>query len=271
VHSDPTKPRMANRTVFLSGGGSDPAGWANGAAAAVTYAAHGADVFVVDRDLSRAEVTVSHITKSGGTATAFQADITDEDSVKTAVAACLDTFGKIDTLHNNVGIITLGAITDLALSDWQRALQVNMTGMFLTCKHALPSLEAAGNAAIVNIGSVSGIRHTGVAMIAYASTKATVGQFTRSIALEYAKRGVRANAVLPGLMNTPLVTNSMQGTFGSTDSEGLIAARDALCPTGKMGTAWDVANASLFLASDDAAYITGIELVVDGGLSAAAG
>lgn len=269
--TDPSVPRMHNRTVFVAGGGSDPNGWANGAAAAVTYAAHGAAVFVVDRDLARAKATVSFITDAGGTAAAHAADVTDETSVEIAVAACLQRFGKLDTLHNNVGIVTLGAVTDLPLADWQRALNVNMTGMFLTCKHALPALEAAGNAAIVNIGSVSGIRHTGVSMIAYASTKAAVGQFTRSVALEYAKRGVRANAVLPGLMNTPLVTNSMQGTFGAADSESLIAARDALCPTGKMGTAWDVAYASLFLASHDAQYITGHELVVDGGLSAAAG
>ena len=271
MHSDPSTPRMHQRVVFLSGGGADTGGWSNGAAAAVTYAAHGASVFVVDRDLARAQATVELIQNAGGTAKAHQADVTNEESVATAVARCVDTYGTLDTLHNNVGIVTLGAVTELALTDWQRALDVNMTGMFLTCKHALPALEAAGNAAIVNIGSVSGIRHTGVAMIAYAATKATVGQFTRSIALEYAKRGVRANAVLPGLMNTPLVTNSMQGTFGSSDAESLLAARDALCPTGKMGTAFDVAHAALFLASNEASYITGTELVVDGGLSAKAG
>lgn len=268
---DTSTPRMHNRTVFVSGGGSDPSGWANGAAAAVLYAAHGASVFVVDRDLARAEATVNQIVNNDGTAVAHQADVTNEDSVNTAVATCVDTFGTLDTLHNNVGIVTLGAITELPLADWQRALNVNMTGMFLTCKHALPALEAAGRSAVVNIGSVSGIRHTGVSMIAYAASKAAVGQFTRSIALEYAARGVRANAVLPGLMNTPLVTNSMQGTFGASDSASLIAARDALCPTGKMGTAWDVAQAALFLASHEAEYVTGIELVVDGGLSAKAG
>ncbi|MEX2532469.1 MAG: SDR family NAD(P)-dependent oxidoreductase [Nitriliruptoraceae bacterium] len=268
---DTSTPRMHQRTVFVSGGGSDPSGWANGAAAAVLYAAHGASVFVVDRDLARAQVTVDHIVENGGAAVAHAADVTDEDAVENAVAACVDTFGALDTLHNNVGIVTLGAITELPLADWQRALNVNMTGMFLTCKHALPALEAAGRSAIVNIGSVSGIRHTGVSMIAYAASKSAVGQFTRSIALEYATRGVRANAVLPGLMNTPLVTNSMQGTFGTNDSASLLAARDALCPTGKMGTAWDVAQAALFLASHEAEYVTGIELVVDGGLSAKAG
>lgn len=268
---DTSTPRMHNRTVFVAGGGSDPSGWANGAAAAVVYAAHGANVFVVDRDVARAQVTVDYIEQQGGTALAHEADVTDEASVQSAVASCVDTFGTLDTLHNNVGIVTLGAITELSLTDWQRALNVNMTGMFLTCKHALPALEANGPSAIVNIGSVSGIRHTGVAMIAYAATKSAVGQFTRSIALEYAARGVRANAILPGLMNTPLVTNSMQGTFGASDSASLIAARDALCPTGKMGTAWDVAHASLFLASHEASYVTGHELVVDGGLSAKAG
>lgn len=268
---DTATPRMQNRTVLVSGGGSDSAGWANGAAAAVMYAAHGAQVFVVDREFDRAQVTVDHIVALGGTALAHEADVTDEACVQDAVLRCVATYGLLDTLHNNVGIVTLGGITDLALADWQHALNVNMTSMFLTCKHALPHLERAGRAAIVNIGSVSGIRHTGVAMVAYAATKSAVGQFTRSIALEYAARGVRANAVLPGLMHTPLVTNSMQGTFGAIDAAGLIAARDALCPTGKMGTAWDVALASLFLASHEAEYVTGIELVVDGGLSARTG
>ena len=267
---DTATPRMHGRTVFVSGGGSDPSGWANGAAAAVTYAAHGAKVFVVDRDLSRAQATVDLIVKDGGRAHAHQADVTDEASVANAVQVCVTMFNGLDTLHNNVGIVTLGAVTELPLSEWQRALNVNMTSMFLTCKHALPALEASGRAAIVNIGSVSGIRHTGVAMIAYATTKSAVGQFTRSIALEYATRGVRANAVLPGLMNTPLVTNSMQGTYGAGDTASLISARDALCPTGKMGTAWDVANAALFLASHEAEYVTGVEVIVDGGLSAQA-
>lgn len=268
---DTSAPRMQDRVVFLSGGGADSNGWANGAAAAVTYAAHGAAVFVVDQVRERAETTVEIVTQNGGQAVAHEADVTDESAVTHAVAACVNTFGKLDTLHNNVGIVTLGAITELEQAKWQRALDVNMTGMFLTCKHALPVLEDTGNAAVVNIGSVSGIRHTGVSMIAYATTKASVGQFTRSIAIEYAKRGVRANAVLPGLMNTPLVSNSMQGTYDASDTASLFAARDALCPMGVMGTAWDVANASVFLASHEAAYITGIELVVDGGLSAVAG
>lgn len=268
--AEPPKGRMHDRVVMVAGGGADQGGWSNGAAAAVLYARKGGRVFVVDRDEQRAAATVELIEAEHGDATAFAADISREDDVRRMVAACVKRFGAIDVLHNNVGIVAVGDITELTEEDWSRVQSVNVTGTFLTCKHALPHLEQRDGAAIVNVGSVSGMRDVGMPMAAYAASKAAVSQLTRSIALEYASRGVRANTVVPGLVRTPLVERSLAGTYGAEGQAELMAERDRRCPMGHMGTAWDVAYASLFLASNEARYITATELVVDGGLSARA-
>jgi NAD(P)-dependent dehydrogenase (short-subunit alcohol dehydrogenase family) len=140
--------------------------------------------------------------------------------------------------------------------------------MFLTCKHVLPVMERQGGGAIVNISSIAGIRCTGVSYISYNASKAGVIQFTRAVALEYAKKGIRANSILPGLMNTPMIVEPLKGVYAEGDIDKMIEIRDAQCPTGKMGDAWDVAYASLFLASDEARYVTATELIVDGGITA---
>ncbi|MDX1711652.1 MAG: SDR family oxidoreductase, partial [Rhodovibrionaceae bacterium] len=138
----------------------------------------------------------------------------------------------------------------------------------LTCKHVLPIMEKQGAGAIVNISSIAAIRYTGVPYISYNASKAGVVQFTRAVALEYAKKGIRANAILPGLMNTPMIVEPLKGVYAEGDIDKMIEIRDAQCPTGKMGDAWDVAYASLFLASDESRYVTATELVVDGGITA---
>jgi len=143
---------------------------------------------------------------------------------------------------------------------------VNLKSMFLTCKHSLPHMERQGKGAIVNIASISGIRWTGVPYVSYSATKAAVIHFTRVVALQYARAGIRANSILPGLMNTPMVHASLVGAYGA-NAEEMVRKRDAQCPMGRMGDAWDVAYAALFLASDEAKYITGTELIVDGGLT----
>ena len=182
------------------------------------------------------------------------------------VQRCLEAFGRVDILHNNVGIVEVGGVVDASEESWDRVMDVNVKSMFLTCKHVLPQMERQGGGAIVNIASIAGIRWLGVPYVSYAASKAAVLQLTQTIAMEYAKKGIRANAILPGLMDTPMIVKPLSGAYGG-DAERMRAARAAQCPTGKMGDAWDVAYAALFLASDEAKYITGTQLVVDGGLS----
>jgi len=265
--------RLAGRVALVVGAGSSGPGWGNGKAAAVLFAREGAAVACVDLREEAAEETAEIIAEEGGTALAIAADVSDGRQVADCVAATLEAFGRIDVLHNNVGILALGGPAELDEAEWRRCLDVNLTSMFLTCKHVLPVMErqfeAGGRGGvIVNIASIAGIRDTGVPYVAYSTTKGAVIPFTRSVALQYARKGIRANCILPGLMNTPMIVEPLKGAYAGGDVERMIALRDAQCPTGKMGDAWDVAHAALFLASDEARYITATELVVDGGITA---
>jgi len=181
------------------------------------------------------------------------------------IESCLQTFGRIDILHNNVGISSRAGIDGTSEEQWDRVMNINLKSMFLTCKYALPHMEEQGSGAIINIATIHAIRVPSPA-IAYAVSKAGVVALTREIAIQYAAKGIRANAILPGLMKTPIV-ESMAGSSSSGDLEELWKKRDARCPTGKQGDAWDTAYAALFLASDEAKYITGTTLVVDGGIT----
>jgi NAD(P)-dependent dehydrogenase (short-subunit alcohol dehydrogenase family) len=182
------------------------------------------------------------------------------------VAACLDRFGRIDILHNNVGIVEVGGPVETSEESWDRVVAVNQRSMFLTCKHVLPEMERQGAGAIVNISSVAAIRGAGVHYVAYAASKAAVLGLTRSVALQYAAKNIRANAILPGLMNTPMIREPLKAAYGGDEAK-MIEIRDRQCPMGHMGDGWDVAYAALFLASDEARYVTGVELIVDGGLT----
>ncbi len=183
------------------------------------------------------------------------------------VERCLEVYGRIDILHNNVGIVEVGGPVDASEESWDRVVAVNLKSQFLTCKYVLPFMEKQGGGAIVNISSVSAIRYTGIPYISYGATKAAILQLTQSIALEYAEKNIRANAILPGLMNTPMIVEPLKDAYAGGDIEKMIKIRDEQCPMKKMGDAWDVAYAALFLSSDEAKYITGIKLVVDGGLT----
>ena len=251
--------RLEDRVALVIGAGSSGPGWGIGKATAVLYAREGASIFAVDVNEAAAAETVSLIDSD---AEAYQADVTDSAQVEQLVAACIERFGRIDVLQNNVGIVALGGPVELAEEDWDRVHAVNVKSFYLTAKHVLPHMLRQGSGAIVNVSSVGSIRWVGISYAAYASSKAAVNQLTQSIAIEYAPHGIRCNAVLPGLMDTPLVQTQLPAEVR--------AERDARCPTGKMGDAWDVAHASLFLASDEAKYITGHCLVVDGGLTCVA-
>jgi NAD(P)-dependent dehydrogenase (short-subunit alcohol dehydrogenase family) len=257
--------RLQDRVAIVFGAGSSGPGWGNGKATAVTFARQGAIVHVVDVNREAAEETRGIIAGEGGRAHAGAADVTNSESVKALVDSVAAAHGRIDILHNNVGITDMGGPVELSEEAWQRGLDINVTSAFLTCKHVLPVMLKHKRGAIVNVSSIAAVRYTGYPYISYYAGKSALNQFTVGIALQYAKDGIRANAIMPGMMNTPLIYKQITGQYAS-DAE-MVAKRDAACPMGRMGTAWDVANAALFLASDEAAYVTGHCLPVDGGLS----
>jgi NAD(P)-dependent dehydrogenase (short-subunit alcohol dehydrogenase family) len=264
--------RLSGKTAIVTGAGSSGPGWGNGKAVAVLYAREGAKIACVDLNREAVEETAAIIRAEGGEALVFAADVGRKADVDALVGDCLARWARIDILHNNVGILAKGGPVELDEADWDRVVRVNLTSMFLTCKAVLPAMvrqfEADGKGgAIVNIASIAGIRYTGVPYIAYSTTKGAVIPFTRAVASEYAARGIRANCVLPGLMNTPMIVEPLKDSYGDGSVEAMIEARDRQCPTGKMGDAWDVAYASLFLASDEAKYVTGVSLPVDGGIT----
>ncbi|WP_420348935.1 SDR family NAD(P)-dependent oxidoreductase [Pelagibius sp.] len=260
--------RLDGKVAMVVGAGSSGPGWGNGKAAAVLFAREGAALCCVDINAAAAEETAEIIRGEGGDAEALQADVSQATDVAATVAQCLERYGRIDVLDNNVGILAVGGPVETSEADWDRVIDVNLKSMFLTCKHVLPVMERQGGGAIVNIASIAGIRDTGVPYVSYSASKGAVIPFTRSVALQYAKKGIRANAVLPGLMNTPMIVEPLKDAYAEGDVDEMVRKRDAQCPTGKMGDAWDVAYAALFLASDEAKYITGTELIVDGGITA---
>ena len=258
--------RLKDKVAIVTGAGSMGPGWGNGKATAVLYAREGARVFLVDRDEAALAETARIIAEEGGSANSFIADVTRSDEVADLVAACAEAFGSVDVLHNNVGIVDVGGPVEIAEEDWSRLIDVNVKSMFLTAKHTLPVMEAQGAGAIVNISSVASMRYVGYPSVSYCASKGAVNQLTQNIAVQYAAKGIRANCVLPGLMNTPLI-RPLHDAYGEGGFDDMVSQRDAMVPMGRMGDAWDVAHASLFLASDEARYITGAQLVVDGGLS----
>ncbi len=261
--------RLEGKTAIVVGAGSIGPGWGNGKATAVTFAREGAQVFCVDRNGEAAEETVGIIVKEGGNAEAFAADAARGSDIEAMVAACLKAFGRIDVLDNNVGIAEVGSVVEVAEADWDRVFAVNLKSAYLAMKHVIPVMAKQGGGSIINISSIASIRHLGISYVTYATTKAAMNQMTRTTAVEFAPQNIRVNAVLPGLMKTPMVEHSagLAASYAKGDVEAMWRARDKQVPMGHMGEAWDVANAALFLASDESRYVTGIELVVDGGLT----
>ena len=252
---------------MVSGAGSSGPGWGNGKATAVLFAREGARILAADINLDAAVETKRIIEREGGICEAVAGNVALAEDVAAVVDTCIAAFGRIDVLHNNVGIVEVGGPVETTEDSWDRVNDVNLKSMFLTCRQVLPHMTRQGKGAIVNIASVSGIRWLGVPYISYAATKAAIIHFTRVIALQYARSGIRANSILPGMMNTPMVhAAEVIAAYGGS-AEEMVRRRDEQCPMGRMGDAWDVAYAALFLASDEAKYITGTELVVDGGLT----
>jgi NAD(P)-dependent dehydrogenase (short-subunit alcohol dehydrogenase family) len=259
--------RLKNKVAIVTGAGSIGPGWGNGKATAALFAREGARVLAVDINLAAAEETKGIIAHEGGECRACKTDVSKTDEVRAMVEKCLEEYGRIDILHNNVGIVVVGGPVEVSEETWDRVMSVNLKSMFLTCKYVLPHMERQGVGAIINISSIAAIRYTGVPYITYNTTKAAILGFTQSIALQYAEKNIRANAILPGLMNTPFIVEPLKGVYGAGDVEKMIEVRNQQCPTKKMGEAWDVAHAALFLASDESKYITGAQIVVDGGIT----
>jgi NAD(P)-dependent dehydrogenase (short-subunit alcohol dehydrogenase family) len=259
--------RLKGKTAIVFGAGSSGAGWGNGKAAAVVYAREGARVACVDLVHEAAEETASTIVKEGGEAVAIAADVTDMSSVEAAVAQAVTAFGRIDILHNNVGVTHMGGPVELTEEQFEAALKLNIGPVYRTAKAVIPHMLRQGGGAIVNISSLAAIRWTGYPYFAYYAAKAAVNQATVALAMQYARHGIRANCIMPGLIDTPLIYRQISNQYASV--EDMVAARNAAVPMGRMGTAWDVANAAVFLASDEAQFITGVCLPVDGGQSCA--
>ncbi|WP_262331565.1 SDR family NAD(P)-dependent oxidoreductase [Bosea sp. BH3] len=259
-------PRLNGKVAIVFGAGSIGEGWGNGKAAAAAYARAGARVVAVDLNAAAAEATRDIILSEGHEAIAVAADTTSLADVERSVEAARSAFGRIDILHNNVGITSQGGPVETGEDVWDRVMTVNVKSMFLTCKAVLPLMEQQGAGAIINIGALGGVRWTGYAYCAYAASKGAVNSFTQSIALQYAGKGIRANCILPGVMDTPHIYKQISGFY--QDNDAMVAARHKMSPTGRMGDGWDVAHAAVFLASDEAKYINGVELFVDGGMHA---
>ena len=268
--------RLENKIAMVIGAGQAPGASeaiGNGRATALVFAREGAKICCVDRHLDSAQETADMIAAQDGEAFAAAADVTDEAAIEAVVSACTGRWGRIDILHNNVGVSVEGGdapLADVTTKAFDRIMDVNLLGTMLTCKHVLPVMRDQDNGAIVNISSASAY-WTGHPTVIYPASKMAMISFTRQIAIQNADRGVRANVILPGLMDTPMAVDRRVEALGRTRDD-IAAERDAKVPLlGKMGTGWDVAHAALFLASDEAGFVTGIEMPVDGGSMARVG
>lgn len=262
--------RFQNQVAVVTGAGSVGPGWGNGRSIAVGLAREGAHVVALDIDLRRMDETLATArlhAAQGGSIEAMTCDVTQANSVQATIEAIVKAHGRIDVLVNNVGGSAKGGPVEMSEEIWDAQVDFNLKSVFLLCKHVLPVMERNGRGAIVNLSSTSGIRWTGAAQVAYAATKAGVIQLGRVVANQYAKKGIRVNTVVPGQLHTPMVETRLATQRTGGDVQALLAQRQARIPLPFMGDGRDTANAVLFLASDEARFITGTELVVDGGMS----
>lgn len=260
--------RLQDRVALVTGAGSVGPGWGNGRAIAVRCAAEGARVFAVDRDPDRLAETVARASEAGGALVTHACDVTQGDAVAAMVRSCLERWGRIDVLVNNVGGSAPGGPVEMSEEIWDAQVDLNLKSVFLTCKHVLPVMERQGGGTIVNVASTSGLRWSGAAQVAYAATKAGVIQLSRVVAVQYAAKGIRVNTVVPGQLHTPMVEARLARDRAGGDVDALLRQRQARIPLPFMGDGRDTANAVVFLASDEARFITATEVVVDGGMTA---
>jgi len=259
--------RVEGKVALIVGAGCIGPGWGNGRAAAVMFAREGAKVFAVDKDGDAMTETVARVGNDGEIVT-HVCDVLDDAQVGAMTAACRKKFGRVDILVNNVGGSAAGGAAEMSEEDFDKQIDYNLKSVFLSCRHVIPVMMDQGGGAIVNTSSSSGIRFTGSPQIGYATSKAAVIQFSRVTAVQYAAKGIRVNTVIPGQMHTPMVEARLAKQRTGGDIESLLKSRVARIPLGFMGDGRDTAHAVLFLASDEARFITGTEIVVDGGMTA---
>ncbi|MFC1947890.1 SDR family NAD(P)-dependent oxidoreductase [Chloroflexota bacterium] len=259
--------RLDGKTAIIIGAGQSPGeGIGNGRATAIRFAQEGARIMAVDRDFKSAEETVAMCEKKGGEHFAFEADVTKEATLKAAVDEAVKRWGKIDILHYNVGVSLGGGDTELlefTEETFDRVFSINLRGVIMACKHVVPIMRKQQGGVILMIGSLA--VYEDYPYVAYKASKAGMVAFMHQLAIRNAEYGIRANAILPGIMDTPMAVDTRASLFGKSRAE-VAAGRDSRVPLKhKMGTGWDVANAALFLASEEAGFITGVSLLVDGG------
>ena len=261
--------RLKDKVAVVVGAGSIGPGWGNGKATAVAFAREGAKVLCADVNVAAAEETAALIKGEGGDALAHKTDATRGADVAAMVETAREAYGRIDILDNNVGIAETGGVVEVSEDQWDRVMAVNLKSAFLTMKHVIPVMEAQGGGSIINIASIAGIRYTGVAYATYYASKAAMIHLTRTTAAQYAPKKIRVNSILPGLMETPMVAKAagLAQSYAGGDVEEMWRVRAKQVPMGFGGNAWDVAHAAVYLASDESRYVTGIELVVDGGIA----
>ena len=259
---------LIGKIALVTGCGSSGPGWGNGKAISTLFARQGAVIVGVDREPAAAAETARIILGEGNRCTVETGDVTKAAEVAALVARTVEKHGRIDILVNNVGRSEPGGPVELSEEVWDEQFDINLKSAYLMCHEVLPIMERQGSGAVINISSVAGLRYVGKPQVAYAAAKAALMQFSKTTAVIYAARGVRLNCVVPGLIFTPLVKR-LADKYAGGDFEGFVKTRNAQVPMGRMGDAWDVAHAALFLASDEAKYVTGTEIVVDGGFTAA--
>jgi NAD(P)-dependent dehydrogenase (short-subunit alcohol dehydrogenase family) len=260
--------RLKGKVALITGAGSVGPGWGNGRAMTIRFAQEGAQVFATDIDETRLDETLSYAGDEKANIQKGFVDVMQSSSIEKMVQECLQRFGRIDILVNNVGGSAKGGPVEMTEEVWDTQVDYNLKSVFLTCKYVLPGMIQQGSGAIINMASTSGMRWTGSAQIAYAATKAGIIQFSKVLAVQYAKQNIRVNTIVPGQLHTPMVETRLAKQRTGGDIATILEQRQARIPLPFMGDGMDTANAAVFLASEEARFITGTEIVIDGGMSA---
>lgn len=260
--------RLAGRVALILGAGTSAPGVSIGKASSIAMAQASASVAALDFNLEAAQEVATEISALGGQAIAYQADVADFDAMQAAIARVMDDFGRIDILQINAGIGRVGGPAETSLEDWDRIQKVNVESILIAAKLVAPIMVKQGSGSIIGVSSVAGMRYLGYPHLAYSVTKAAVTHFIKMLAQQYAVDGIRANTIVPGLIDTPRIQKNVAKVFdANADMDNTRRARDRQVPMGRMGSPWEIASVATFLASDEASYITGTEIVVDGGLT----
>lgn len=259
---------LAGKVSLVLGGGSIGPGWGIGKAICVRFAEAGATVIVADRELSAAQETLQIIESRGGQGRAVRVDVATDEDLTATIHRVIEAFGRIDILYCNVGIGKAGASEKTSPEDWRRISDANLTSLHVATSAVLPTMREKASGVILTTSSIAGIRDVGYPHLAYGTTKAAAIHFMRLLSIENASYGIRANTIVAGLIDTPRIEKTLANSYGQKTPEEMRVARAKQCPLGRMGTGFDIAETAVFLASDKASYITGTEILVDGGLSA---